>query len=253
MSSGKIDYSNRTASIPSSSTSNCSRSSVLAMLASSVTAALSPGGRWLNVVLLLLLAAPGWASLGIDATASGDQSTAKPSISTAAFSTKAGNELLLALLSSDNVSGANRGFRRRPDLDPGSQDECATWHGRSLACLCCQPAKQRGGHGEAFAKCSGVHYRDEFHGRRHLRYQWLGCNRCSGKRQRQPGRAFCQPGDDAQQLPGCGRLAPIKPWSINTWPRLGIPIGYRDRRMLRPTAARRLPSMTRLLAPIDTI
>jgi hypothetical protein len=46
-------------------------------------------------------------SISIDATVWGDGSTAKPTISTAAFSTISGNELLLAFIATDYVSGSN--------------------------------------------------------------------------------------------------------------------------------------------------
>ena len=48
-----------------------------------------------------------WAALTIDATASGDGSTASSTIGTAAFSTASSNELLLAFVSTDYLSGAN--------------------------------------------------------------------------------------------------------------------------------------------------
>jgi len=46
-------------------------------------------------------------SISVDATAWGDGATARPNISSAAFSTTTGNELLLALVATDYVSGSN--------------------------------------------------------------------------------------------------------------------------------------------------
>lgn len=46
-------------------------------------------------------------SISIDATASGDQGTASTTVTTSAFSTTSGSELLLAFISSDYLSGAN--------------------------------------------------------------------------------------------------------------------------------------------------
>jgi hypothetical protein len=61
----------------------------------------------LRVGLLLLVTRPVLGSLGIDATASGDQSGAKSTVSTEAFSTASTSELLLAFVSTDYRSGAN--------------------------------------------------------------------------------------------------------------------------------------------------
>jgi hypothetical protein len=60
------------------------------------------------VVLLACLAGAGAAraTLGIDVTAAKDQGTAATSITTPAFSTHAGNELLLAFVAADNVNAA---------------------------------------------------------------------------------------------------------------------------------------------------
>jgi hypothetical protein len=47
------------------------------------------------------------AQIAMDANISADQGTAKSSISTAAFSTSSGNQLLLAFVASDHLSGVN--------------------------------------------------------------------------------------------------------------------------------------------------
>ena len=62
-----------------------------------------------NVALLLLLfaAAPVWGSVAIDANTSVDRSTASATVASSAFSTTQGNELLLAFISADHLSGAN--------------------------------------------------------------------------------------------------------------------------------------------------
>jgi uncharacterized repeat protein (TIGR01451 family) len=52
----------------------------------------------------LFLAMPARGAIGIDATVSADQNTAKNTVSTPAFSTASGNELLLAFISSDGPS-----------------------------------------------------------------------------------------------------------------------------------------------------
>ena len=75
----------------------------------------SPGNRCgldAAMALVILLCAsfvggPAWAAIGIDATSSGDHGTAANSVSTPSFSTTAGNELLLAFISTDYLSGAN--------------------------------------------------------------------------------------------------------------------------------------------------
>ncbi|MBV9998837.1 MAG: hypothetical protein JO015_06955, partial [Verrucomicrobia bacterium] len=61
--------------------------------------------RLLGCALLVLAADSGWGAIAIDATISRDQSTA--SITTPAFSTTSSNELLLAFVSTDYLSGAN--------------------------------------------------------------------------------------------------------------------------------------------------
>ncbi|MGZ4993177.1 MAG: beta strand repeat-containing protein [Methylobacter sp.] len=54
------------------------------------------------------LGEPVWAAIGIDATSSGDKGTATNTVSnTQAFSTSASNELLLAFVSTDYLSGTN--------------------------------------------------------------------------------------------------------------------------------------------------
>ena len=66
---------------------------------------LKPGRLWSGIArataLLLLAAAPAMAAIGIDATVSRDSSAAATNITTPAFSTTAGNELLLAFVSAD--------------------------------------------------------------------------------------------------------------------------------------------------------
>jgi hypothetical protein len=65
--------------------------------------------RWLfsllSIVLIPLLSGSAHAALTLDAKVSRDQSTA--TITTAAFSTTSGNELLLAFISTDYLSGSN--------------------------------------------------------------------------------------------------------------------------------------------------
>ncbi|MGZ5054304.1 MAG: Ig-like domain-containing protein [Methylobacter sp.] len=62
----------------------------------------------LAIFLGSFLGEPVWAAIGIDATSSGDKGTATNTVSnTQAFSTSAGNELLLAFVSTDYLSGAN--------------------------------------------------------------------------------------------------------------------------------------------------
>jgi hypothetical protein len=60
-----------------------------------------------KIGLVLLMAPPLFGSLGIDATVSGNQSAGRSTITTQAFSTTSANELLLAFISSDDVSGTN--------------------------------------------------------------------------------------------------------------------------------------------------
>ena len=55
----------------------------------------------------MLLGGRAQGAIAVDATASGNQGTAKTTVSTSSFSTTAGNELLLAFVSADQVSSAS--------------------------------------------------------------------------------------------------------------------------------------------------
>jgi len=59
------------------------------------------------LVASIVLSGSAWAAISIDASTSVDQSSAKTTITTPAFSTTSGNELLLAFVSADYLSGAN--------------------------------------------------------------------------------------------------------------------------------------------------
>jgi hypothetical protein len=59
------------------------------------------------LVTLMFLAVPARAALGIDAKVSADSNSAANNVSSPAFSTTSGNELLLAFVSTDYVSGTN--------------------------------------------------------------------------------------------------------------------------------------------------
>jgi hypothetical protein len=61
----------------------------------------------LRLVLLAMLAPPLSAQIALDVTTSQDGSTASTTIATSTFSTASGNELLLAFISTDYLSGAN--------------------------------------------------------------------------------------------------------------------------------------------------
>jgi hypothetical protein len=58
-------------------------------------------------IVALLIASPLWGAIGVDASVSGDRTSAQTTVSTPGFSTIAGNELLLAFVSADNVSSPN--------------------------------------------------------------------------------------------------------------------------------------------------
>src|SRR5664279_170930 len=58
-------------------------------------------------IVLILTTANAWAGIAIDATISINGSKAGLSISTPSFSTQAGNELLLAFVATDYISGNN--------------------------------------------------------------------------------------------------------------------------------------------------
>ena len=60
-----------------------------------------------TLLFVSLLANPAKAAIAIDANISVNQATAKITVATAAFSTTSGNELLLAFISTDHLSGAN--------------------------------------------------------------------------------------------------------------------------------------------------
>src|ERR1700730_14232192 len=62
---------------------------------------------FLALVLIAGSAAPASASIGIDVTTWKDLSTASATVTTPAFSTAAGNELLLAFVATDSSSGSN--------------------------------------------------------------------------------------------------------------------------------------------------
>jgi hypothetical protein len=57
--------------------------------------------------LFLLPIKPVLAQIAVDATVSSDQGAAISTVATRTFSTSSGNELLLAFVSADNVSGTN--------------------------------------------------------------------------------------------------------------------------------------------------
>lgn len=61
--------------------------------------------------LLLLVANSAWAAIAIDVTISRDQSTRSTTATTSSFSTGSVNELLLAFISTDYISGANTTVR----------------------------------------------------------------------------------------------------------------------------------------------
>jgi hypothetical protein len=61
----------------------------------------------LGSVLLLLVAECAWGGIAIDANSSTDRLTASTTVASPSFSTVSGNELLLAFISTDYISGAN--------------------------------------------------------------------------------------------------------------------------------------------------
>ena len=61
--------------------------------------------------LLLLVTNSAWAAVAVDATISRDQSTRSTTATTSSFSTTSGNELLLAFISTDYMSGTNTTVR----------------------------------------------------------------------------------------------------------------------------------------------
>src|ERR1700674_2735453 len=63
--------------------------------------------RLLVVALLALFANTVRGAITLDANTSSDRSTASSTITTSAFSTSSGNELLLAFIATDYLSGAN--------------------------------------------------------------------------------------------------------------------------------------------------
>src|SRR5271166_2930116 len=58
-------------------------------------------------IVLILTTANAWAGIAIDATISTNGSKAGSSVSTPSFSTQSGNELLLAFVAADYISGNN--------------------------------------------------------------------------------------------------------------------------------------------------
>src|ERR1700674_2284381 len=58
----------------------------------------------LQLLLLLLATTPAWGSLGLDVMRFADRSSSSSSITSPAFSTTSGNELLLVVVSSDTKS-----------------------------------------------------------------------------------------------------------------------------------------------------
>ena len=63
--------------------------------------------KLLTAALLVLMPVSASAAITIDATTSRDLLSASTTLTTPAFSTAAGNELLLAFISTDYLSGAN--------------------------------------------------------------------------------------------------------------------------------------------------
>ena len=61
----------------------------------------------LVLAVSLIVTGTAWGAIGIDVTASMDQGSAKNTVSTSAFSTSSGNELLLAFISADSTASPN--------------------------------------------------------------------------------------------------------------------------------------------------
>src|SRR6185437_7017857 len=59
------------------------------------------------IMLVCFLTSATWASIGIDANVPKDQGSAQTTVTSPAFSTSAPNELLLAFVATDYVSGTN--------------------------------------------------------------------------------------------------------------------------------------------------
>jgi hypothetical protein len=59
------------------------------------------------VLAVILIVTTAWGAIGIDVTTSMDQGSAKNTVSTSAFSTSSGNEVLLAFISADSIASPN--------------------------------------------------------------------------------------------------------------------------------------------------
>jgi len=84
--------------------------------------------RLLAAVLLVFSANAVSASIAIDTNVSQDRSPAATTLVTPTFSTASANELLLAFVSADYLSGTNTSVTSmagRADLDPGRQNQRA--------------------------------------------------------------------------------------------------------------------------------
>lgn len=105
---------------------------------------------FLGLARISLIGNSAAGALAIDATVSRDQSTA-------AISTAAGNQLLLAFVATDYMSGPNTNRNRRIgcriELGFGSSHERAERHLRNLACVRDFDAYQHDCDGNALSKC----------------------------------------------------------------------------------------------------
>src|SRR5258708_30408987 len=61
----------------------------------------------LQLTVRIAVSITGWATIGIDTTTSKNPTTAATTVSTSAFSTSSGNELLLAFISADSTTTPN--------------------------------------------------------------------------------------------------------------------------------------------------
>jgi hypothetical protein len=87
--------------------------------------------RLISFITLLALALfgipPVWAAVSIDRTVSGDGTTASTTVSTPPISTSSTNELLLAFVLTDYLSGSNTTVQRRSHLGPRQAQQCSEW------------------------------------------------------------------------------------------------------------------------------
>jgi hypothetical protein len=134
-----------------------------------------------------------------------DRSTARATIASPSFSTKSGNELLLAFRCYERCLRTQHhspDLRTRIDVGSCSRDESPKWHGGDMEGICQRFSKQSVRDGTSVSESSRRHDRHELYWSRHNRYQRFMSHWCNRQHQRLLGRPHCKADYKPQQLLG---------------------------------------------------